>query len=60
MATLYDCPQCGNETETLNEGCCEDCRKDNQKNLDNHNLSFDRWESLSDSQRWDEIINAAK
>ena len=26
-----DCPQCGEETETLHEGCCEDCREDNQK-----------------------------
>lgn len=49
------CPQCGESTETLNEGCCEECRCQNQRRLNAHNISFDRWESLSDQEREQEI-----
>lgn len=40
---IYDCPQCGEETETLHEGFCEDCRKQNQEALDEHNYWHDRY-----------------
>jgi hypothetical protein len=28
------CPQCGNETETLYKGYCEDCRNEEQQQLE--------------------------
>lgn len=40
---MFNCPQCSYETETLNEGYCEDCRKDNQNSLNSHNAQFDHW-----------------
>lgn len=48
---MFDCPQCGFETETLNEGYCEECRGINQKALDDHDFQLKRWESLSDNER---------
>ncbi len=56
----FDCPQCGEPTDTLNEGCCEPCRIENQRQLDLHIASFDRWEGLSDAQRGIEIRNATR
>lgn len=47
---LY-CPQCGEDTDRLHEGYCEPCCEQNQKELDEHNASFDRWQGLSDEQR---------
>lgn len=55
---MFDCPQCGYETETLNEGCCEVCREQNQRALDLHNAQFDWWQSLTDEQRDAQIKNA--
>lgn len=52
---VYDCPQCGNEATEFQEGVCMDCCKHNQRRLDEHNAQFDRWESLTDKQRQDEI-----
>lgn len=54
----FDCPQCGNETKTLNEGYCEDCRKENQAQLDKHNAQYDEWNGMTDEQR-DEAISTA-
>ena len=57
---IYDCLQCGESTTTLNEGCCEECRTENQQILDAHNASFDRWESLSEAERYAEIKHAMR
>ena len=54
----FDCPQCGEESDQLFEGYCLDCLYQNQSELDNHNAQFDRWESLTDSQRQNEINKA--
>ncbi len=56
-AELY-CPQCGEDTESLYEGYCEDCCRQNQRELDSHNTCFDRWQSLSSEQREVEIKQA--
>lgn len=56
----FTCPQCGFDTETLREGCCEDCRQDNQLRLDEHNAQYDRWQRLSDEQRSAEIRRAIR
>ena len=45
------CPQCGNETQELYEGYCEDCRNQNQSELNEHNAQFDFWEGLTDAER---------
>lgn len=52
---MFNCPQCSYETETLNEGYCEDCRQNNQNSLDLHNSGFDRWEKLTNFQKDQEI-----
>lgn len=56
---MFNCPQCGEPTETLREGYCEDCRSENQKNLNTHNAQFDYWEKLTDDERWKRIKKAA-
>jgi hypothetical protein len=48
---MYDCPQCGEETETLHEGVCETCREENQRRLNAHNASFDFWEKCTDAEK---------
>ncbi len=55
---MFSCPQCSYETETLNEGYCEDCRRENQKSLDSHNLAFTAWGRLSSQQRQKAIDDA--
>ena len=52
---MFNCPQCSYETETLNEGYCEDCRQNNQNSLDLHNTEYDKWQKLSDNQRQERI-----
>lgn len=52
---MSNCPQCSHETETLNEGYCEDCRQENQNSLDLHNAEYDGWQKLSDNQRHERI-----
>ena len=49
--TVYDCPQCGEQTMALFEGYCCRCRDENQATLDAHNASFDQWERMTDAQR---------
>jgi len=53
------CPQCGEDTETLDEGYCEPCRVDNQQRLDKHNFEFDQWQKMNDKER-DEAIKMAR
>jgi len=45
------CPQCGEDTPTLNEGYCEPCRVENQRVLDDHNYQADHWDAMSDAER---------
>lgn len=47
----YDCPQCGESTETLHEGYCADCCAENQVALDKHNAEFYAWQNMTDLQR---------
>ena len=55
MPDTYDCPQCGMETQELVEGYCEYCWAANKAELDTHNRDYDRWQGLTDQQRWHEI-----
>ena len=54
------CPQCGEPTDTLHEGCCEPCRTGNQTALDDHNFQHDCWARLSSTERDSEIKQATK
>ena len=56
----FDCPQCGNETPTLYEGCCEDCREENQAKLNAHNFAYDEWNTITPEQRNLRIKQAIK
>ena len=47
----YNCPQCGEPTEILHEGYCEGCRDENQRALDQHNITYDWWRKLTDRER---------
>jgi hypothetical protein len=55
---MKHCPQCGNETDRLHEGYCEDCRNANQAALDEHNAAYDRWQKMTDRERADDIRRA--
>lgn len=55
MTSEYCCPQCGELTEELHEGYCAYCCEQNQRELDLHSASFDRWERITDSERDAEI-----
>jgi len=54
----FDCPACGEPTEVLVEGYCEECRDERQRELDEHNASYDRWQGMTDAQRDAEIRGA--
>ena len=54
----FDCPQCGDHTESLHEGYCEACCTSNQAALDDHNHQHDRWALLSSTERDAEIKRA--
>lgn len=56
---VFNCPQCGQETETLHEGYCEECRDQRQRELNEHNASIDFWDSLSDKEKDFYIRSAA-
>ena len=56
--TPYDCPQCGEPTETIHEGYCAECCADNQAALDQHNAAFVAWQNMTDVQR-DKAIRRA-
>ncbi len=55
---MFDCPQCSFESEEIYEGYCKECCEENQKTLDQHNFEFDRWESMTDAQRDNDIKRA--
>lgn len=54
---MRDCPQCGHETpeDQFQEGYCIHCYADNQRALDEHNASYDRWQKMTAQQRAEEI-----
>lgn len=56
--SAVDCPQCGEPTEALYEGYCQNCCEENQRELDAHNARFDWWEGLSDKERYEQIRQA--
>ncbi|WP_152531886.1 hypothetical protein [Pseudomonas syringae] len=56
----FDCPQCGEPTDELHEGCCEACCSGNQDALDDHNFQHDRWARLGNAERSSEIKRATK
>jgi hypothetical protein len=60
MSHSYDCPQCGEPTETLHEGYCAECCADNQSALDLHNAQHDDWQTLTDQQRDARIRDAVR
>ena len=49
------CPQCGEPTEQLHEGYCEECCNQNQYDLDCFNARHDWWNGLTRKQK-DEAI----
>ena len=55
---MFDCPQCDQPSKEFREGYCLDCCAENQRLLDEHNASFDRWQRLTDDERSDEIRRA--
>lgn len=58
--TTILCPQCGEPTEMLCEGYCQDCRDERQAALDEHIARFDWWEGLTDPQRGEQIRRATR
>ena len=56
---MFNCPQCGEETETLHEGFCEECRDERQTTLDEHNARFNFWEKYTDAEKDYYIKSAA-
>ncbi len=56
----YNCPQCGEQTKQLFEGYCNSCCHENQVSLDLSNAELDRWLSMTDEQRTNEINRSIK
>ena len=56
----FHCPQCGEPTETLYEGYCQECCNENQQALDEYNAAFDNWNRLTDQQRSQRIKDAIR
>jgi len=52
------CPECGLDTEALYEGYCHECLDERNKQLQQHNFSYDRWKNMSDADREKEIREA--
>jgi len=52
------CSACGEEDNDFVGGVCVTCHNERQMELLRHNAAFDRWESLSDRERGDEIRRA--
>ncbi len=48
---MFICPQCGENTENLNEGYCDICHDYNQEQLNLHNAQYTFWNSLTDNER---------
>lgn len=51
MSIIFNCPRCGEETETLNDGYCEKCRIERQNAINDHNAMFKFWEKCTDSEK---------
>ena len=56
---LY-CPQCGEPTNELHEGFCEECYQQNQVELDLHNAEYDHWNRMSFEEREEAIKRSYK
>ena len=54
------CTQCGEITIEFKEGYCVDCCDQNQRELDDYNVSYDRWEEMTPRQRDIEINNSIR
>lgn len=57
---MKHCPQCGCDTPELHEGYCEECCRDNQAALDQHNAAFSEWQRMTDVQRDKRIRDAIR
>ena len=57
---MFYCPQCGEDTETLDEGYCPECSQNNRDTLALHHAQYDRWNRMTDKQRDDEIRKASQ
>ncbi len=54
----FSCSQCGEIAISLHEGYCEKCCNQNQTELNEYNFQYDRWTSLDDDKRNEEIRRA--
>ena len=54
MCDLH-CPQCGEPTEELHEGYCEECCNENQAAIYKHNAEYDHWNRMDDDRREEAI-----
>lgn len=52
------CSQCGEGCLEFREGYCVDCCEQNQRELDLHNASYDRWNAMTTAEREDAIRRA--
>lgn len=57
---MKHCPQCGCDTPELHEGYCEECCRDNQAALDQHNAAYSEWQGMTDVQRDKRIRDAIR
>ena len=55
---MFDCPQCGEETEEFYEGYCKSCCGENQRILDEHNTNYYWWQKLTNNERDQKIKSA--
>jgi len=53
-----ECGQCGEITDSLHDGYCEQCYMENQQALDSHNHEYDHWNRLDNERREEEIRNS--
>jgi hypothetical protein len=57
---MFSCPGCGEDTETLYEGYCEECRDERQHALLLHQTEYDHWKRMSSEEREHAIRNACR
>lgn len=58
LSKMLTCCQCGDYTDTLEEGYCPSCCQHNQETLDKHNSVFDHWNKLTDKEKDLQIARA--
>jgi len=51
MMKVYNCPQCGLATVTLNEGYCDICCNENQIYLNRFTEQFNEWNKLTPEEQ---------